>query len=131
MPHSQGAVCHLFVDGEVLHEESAVHDLHDDHRDTHSQSAVHGLQASAVHPNGNANSLRPSPSAGQAELLRPASRLPPSPVHGLHAGLPAADLSNLRRRATRTKLRDEVTILQKSRRPASSFAGLFSFWQPP
>ena len=108
MPHSQGSIRHLLVDGEVLHEESAVHDLHDDHPDLHTQSAVHGLQASSVHPNGDSHSLCASPSAGQAELLRAAHRLPPSSVHGLHSGLSAA-VPDLHGRSTGSKLRDEVT----------------------
>ena len=116
MPHSQGAVRDLLVDREVLHEEGAVHDLHDDHPDLHSQSAVHGLQASAIHPHGDSHSLRGSPSAGQAKLLRAASRLPPSAVHGLHSGLPAADVPDLHRWPTQPQLRDEViSKLRKSR----------------
>ena len=115
MPYSQGAVRHLLVDGEVLHEEGALHDLHDDHSDLHSQSAVHGLQASAVHSHGDPHSLRVSPSAGQAKLLRAASRLPPSTVHGLHSGLPKAGLSDLHRRSAWPELRDEVTSTLMSR----------------
>ena len=109
MPHSQSPVRHLLVDGEVLHEEGAVHDLHDDDPDLHSQSPVHGLQTSAVHPHGDAHTLCASASAGQAKLLRAASRLPPSAVHRLHSGLPAANLPDLRRRTTRPELCDEVT----------------------
>lgn len=104
MSHSQGAVCHLLVDGEVLHEKSAVHDLHDDDPNLHSQSAIHGLQTSAVHPDGDSHSLRSSPSASQAKLLRAANGLPPSPVHRMHSGLPAADVPDLHRRPTWSKL---------------------------
>lgn len=107
MPYSQGAVCDLLVDGEVLHQESAVHDLHDDHPNLHSQSAVHNLQASAIHPHGDSHSLRAPPSAGQAKLLRATSGLPPSTIHGLHSGLPAADVPDLHRRPTWPKLLEQ------------------------
>lgn len=108
MPDSQSAIRHLLVDGEVLHEEGALHDLHDGHRDAHSQGSLHGLQASALHPHGDTHSLRRSPSAGQAKLLRAASRLPPGTLHGLQSGLPAAKLPDLRRRSTWPKLWDKV-----------------------
>ncbi|TXT35566.1 MAG: hypothetical protein FD138_1302 [Planctomycetota bacterium] len=113
MPHPPSALRHLLVDGEVLHEESAVHDLHDDDSNLHSQSAVHGLQASTVHPHGDSHPLCATPSAGQAELLRAAHRLPPSAVHGLYSSLPAA-VPDLHGRPTRTELCDEVTLTSKS-----------------